>query len=223
MGNLVKVVSVTKKKHGKNDALALEYEHLSGKFQGQVWTISGLALALPAEDRELLLKSKPGDNVVIDRKSNEGKDRDGNPKTFWALSSVLPPSSLNKQPTASDNHTSSHSKSHTTTTTSNHKAYDDTGIKVGASRNQAIAFLAATRGNKFTLDDVDKVAMEIVHRQAAQEELVRIDFVMSEDEYAKLLFEGLALPPYGGNPSKEHEDHDQDLEPMDEHDDGPIF
>lgn len=51
--------------------------------------------------------------------------------------------------------------------------WDQTGIKVGAARNQAIAFLSATKGKSFTLDDVDEVAYEIVARQAKQEEVVR--------------------------------------------------
>ena len=46
------------------------------------------------------------------------------------------------------------------------------GIKVGAARNQAIAFLSATKGKSFTLDDVDQIAYEIVSRQAAQEKIV---------------------------------------------------
>lgn len=53
------------------------------------------------------------------------------------------------------------------------KEYDTTGVKVGAARNQAIAFLAATKGSKFTLDDVDSTAYEIVKRQQAQEDAVR--------------------------------------------------
>lgn len=46
--------------------------------------------------------------------------------------------------------------------------YDNTGIKVGAARNQAIAFLAATKKG-FSLDDVDQVAYEILTRQAKME------------------------------------------------------
>jgi len=53
------------------------------------------------------------------------------------------------------------------------KTYDDTGVKVGAARNQAIAFLAATKGTSFTLDDVDKTAELIITRQAAQETKLR--------------------------------------------------
>lgn len=53
------------------------------------------------------------------------------------------------------------------------KEYDTTGIKVGAARNQAIAFLAATKGTNFNLDDVDKVAYEIIKRQQIQEDNIR--------------------------------------------------
>jgi hypothetical protein len=53
------------------------------------------------------------------------------------------------------------------------KEYDQTGVKVGAARNQAIAFLAATKGSAFTLDDVDEMAYVIVKRQQRQEDLVR--------------------------------------------------
>ena len=53
------------------------------------------------------------------------------------------------------------------------KEYDTTGVKVGAARNQAIAFLSATKGAKFTLDDVDVTAYEIVKRQQVQEDVVR--------------------------------------------------
>jgi hypothetical protein len=57
--------------------------------------------------------------------------------------------------------------------TTSSKPFDDTGIKVGAARNQAIAFLSATKGKAFSLDDVDATAYEIVKRQAVQEENVR--------------------------------------------------
>lgn len=51
--------------------------------------------------------------------------------------------------------------------------FDNVGVKIGAARNQSIAFLAATKGTNFTLDDVDAVAMEIVGRQQKQEDAVR--------------------------------------------------
>lgn len=51
--------------------------------------------------------------------------------------------------------------------------FNTIGIKVGAARNQSIAFLSATKGANFTLDDIDAVAYDIIKRQQVQEDNVK--------------------------------------------------
>jgi hypothetical protein len=67
--------------------------------------------------------------------------------------------------------------------------YDDTGVKVGAARNQAIALLGIkgfadklAPESTFNLNHVDDLAYEIIKRQAAMEERVRNEGKQSESE-----------------------------------------
>ncbi len=189
MSHDVKLVEVTKEKarNGKDDLLVVSYEHTSGRFAGQVWSMRALAKALSAESRSILLnKSNLGHTISIDKEPYQYTNASGEEKTGYNLKSVSLPGVM---PAAVPS-TGGTFINKPTSVASTAKGYDDTGVKVGASRNQAIAFLAATKGAKFTLDDVDTTALEIVKRQASQEEIVR----------------------HGVSPSKDQEDHKQDLD-----------
>lgn len=146
MEKVIKVVKVETEKKGKATLITLHYE---GK--GGVWTMRALAGKLDTDSRQALHDAKAGDML----KTTQEKVGEYN--------------NLVKVEKASAGSSS------TKTYTPNKPRNDDNmvGIKVGAARNQAIAFLAATKGSKFTLDDVDSVAFEIVERQAKQEEVVK--------------------------------------------------
>jgi hypothetical protein len=148
MLNNVKVVSVDTKPAGKTKKVDLTFEHLTGKFVGQAWTKGNLIPNLDKASLDILATAKPGDQVAIELAKNE--------KGFYNLTKVATAQNTNKA-------TAGNTKNST---------FDNVGIKVGAARNQAIAFLSATKGKAFTLDDVDRVAYEIVIRQAAQEEAI---------------------------------------------------
>lgn len=156
MKKTVRVSKVESVKAGKTDRIVLHYEVLDGPKKGEVWKIGALKVKLDESSRNSL-KGAEGDlrDITI--------EKDGN---YWNLMKVEGAGSAPTQ-------------TQSTTTNLKHnaetirKAFDDTGIKVGAARNQAIAYLSATKGKAFTLDDVDATAYEIVERQAAQEETVR--------------------------------------------------
>lgn len=142
----VKVVQVEKVKAGKTDRLVLHYELLDGPKKGEVWKIGALAIKLPEDSRKTLLAAKPGDVV------NVSLEKEGN---YWNMTAV-------EKAVVQQNNAIAAPK----------QTFDNVGIKVGAARNQAIAYLAA-QGKKFTLDDVDDVAYEIIARQQAQENNIR--------------------------------------------------
>jgi hypothetical protein len=151
---VVKVSQIEKVKAGKTDRIVLHYEMLDGPKKGEVWKIGALAIKLPDASRTALKDAKVGDNVEITM------EKDGN---YWNLTEV-------KAADANTTTTQKTSQQHTTTQTK--APFDNVGVKVGAARNQAIAYLAAT-GMKFTLDTVDDVAYEIISRQQIQEDNVR--------------------------------------------------
>ena len=120
-----------------------------------------------AKGSELISSAKPGDEFLV-VKELKGQ--------YWNLKEFKPTSEWTKPTPWHAAHTTTTTKggvSPTTNTSSQTRNFDDTGVKVGAARNQAIAFLAATKGKSFTLDDVDRIAYEIVGRQATQETNVR--------------------------------------------------
>ena len=152
MSQTVTVQSIDITPAGKTKRIVLNYKNSKGEAR----KIGALEVKLDETSRSVLSKSHPGDTVVIDM-AKEGE--------YWNLTKVTDVTSfVSSSPNNSSVSTSYAKKSNT---------YDDTGVKVGASRNQAIAYLAATMGCNFTLDDVDRVAYEIVNRQAAQEANVR--------------------------------------------------
>lgn len=151
MKKTVKVNKVETVKAGKVDRIVLHYEVLDGQKKGEVWKIGALAIKLDESTRGKLKTVKPGDIVDITM------EKDGN---YWNLTKV------------EDGDTSSVASAGSPVKSAT-RAYDDTGVKVGAARNQAIAYLSATKGKAFTLDDVDATAYEIIERQAAQELTVR--------------------------------------------------
>lgn len=151
MKKTVKVDKVESLKAGKTDRLVLHYEVLDGPKAGEVWKIGALAVKLDDASRSKLKTAQPGDTIDVTI------EKDGN---YWNLTKV------------EDVGTTAAVKQQSTNKTSNNQ-YDTTGVKVGAARNQAIAFLSATKGKAFTLDDVDATAYEIVERQSTQEDAVR--------------------------------------------------
>lgn len=157
MKKTVKVSKVETLKAGKVDRIVLHYEVLDGPKKGEVWKIGALGVKLDDPTRNNLKAASPGDIVDITM------EKDGN---YWNLTKVEDVGN-----TASAPSTGGYTKP--ATTSYSKPAYDDTGVKVGAARNQAIAYLSATKGTKFTLDDVDATAYEIVERQGAQEATVR--------------------------------------------------
>lgn len=143
---------------GKTKRVVLHYT--SEKTKGQTWSYGALAPQLDKESLDYFkeLKQRLDQGGQPELVGIEAA-KEGN---YWNLKKIGKP----------DTSTQSQKGSSTNSGTSAGK-YDDTGVKVGASRNQAIAFLAATKGTNFTLDDVDQVAYDIVKRQAAQEDNVR--------------------------------------------------
>lgn len=154
MKKTVKVSKVETLKAGKADRVVLHYELLDGPKKGEVWKIGALFVKLDEASRKKIKAVKSGDVVEIDLL------KEGN---YWNLKSI---GDADSTPKATSTYKPYEKKS------SNN---DDnlTGIKVGAARNQAIAFLSATKGANFTLDDVDATAYEIIDRQATQEKTVK--------------------------------------------------
>jgi hypothetical protein len=157
MKKTVKVNKVETLKAGKVDRIVLHYEVMDGPKKGEVWKIGALGVKLDNDTRAKLKAAQPGDIIDITM------EKDGN---YWNLTKV-------EDAGASTPAQASNGGGYHKPATSAGKTYDDTGVKVGAARNQAIAYLAATRGKAFTLDDVDATAYEIVERQSAQEATVR--------------------------------------------------
>lgn len=118
-----------------------------------------------AKGSELVSSAKPGDEFLVIK---ELKGQYWNFKEFQPTTNWTKPKPWHA---TAGNATSEFTKS--TNTSSQTRNFDDTGIKVGAARNQALAFLGATKGKNFTLDDVDTIAYQIVKRQAEQENNVR--------------------------------------------------
>ncbi len=166
----VTVTKVEDKKAGRTDRVVLHYS--SAKTNGATWEIGALIVKLDSSSREILQKLRDKAPVKKDTgvsKLYEGLNDLATIETnkvdgYWNLITIS--SAQQSGATQATNIAQN-------TTVAKTKTYDDTGVKVGASRNQALAFLAATQGKNFTLDDVDTVAYEIVKRQAAQEENVR--------------------------------------------------
>jgi len=146
---------------GKNNTpgVKVDYKRLDGDEPGKAQSVTYIKGKIPEESRQLLSKLKTGDKFVVVKVKKENEVYFNLSEFKDASTWVAPPP---KKPWTGGG--KSYEK----------KEYDQTGVKVGAARNQAIAFLAATKGTKFTLDDVDSVAYEIVKRQQTQEDAVRV-------------------------------------------------
>jgi hypothetical protein len=107
---------------------------------------------------EVLGAAKVGDHFVLEKEEND--------KGFWNASAFKPVTEWKPKPKKEYSQSGGYSKGEW-------KPKDETGVKVGAARKQAMTFLAATKGKSFTLDDVDTLAYEMLKRQAAQEAVVR--------------------------------------------------
>lgn len=152
MQKTVRVVRTEVTKAGKTDRIVLHHTNLDGSTYkaGTPDKIGALAVKLDDASRNTVLAAKAGDTLAIEM-LKEGD--------YWNLTKVA---------VGSSGTYASH-----TATTQTKKPFDDVGVKVGAARNQSIAILSATKGSKFTLDDVDALAYEIVIRQAKQEDNIR--------------------------------------------------
>lgn len=152
MLNNVEFVSMKTSPAGKTKKVDIEFKHLSGKFAGDTWTKGNLVPNLDAESLATLKAATQGSQIALEISKND--------KGFYNVTQVRPAGTVS-------------AKSAPSRTESRPSAQSNTvGIKVGAARNQAIAFLSATKGKSFSLDDVDAIAYEIVERQAAQEKNV---------------------------------------------------
>lgn len=107
----------------------------------------------------ILKNIKKGDKFVVVKEAKTTKDG----KQFWNVVELR----------SADTFVAKEKKEWKNKGNYKKKEYDQTGVKVGAARNQAIAYLTAIQGDNFDLDDVDRVAYEIVERQAAMEDNVR--------------------------------------------------
>lgn len=142
-------------------AVNVLYKRLDGDAPKDM-TVRFLTGKLPEASQKVLKELKEGDKfVVVKEKSGE----------YWNLKEFQAASEWKEKPAYTPNKQWAGKSGGSYTK----PAYDDTGVKVGAARNQALAYLAATwKGQEsFTLDDVDKTAYEIVQRQAAMEANVR--------------------------------------------------
>lgn len=137
----------------------LKYVHMKDDGTEKETTVQMLNKYLNSDSTAVLEKLKIGSEFVV-VKEEQGE--------YWNFKELRDISTYVAKPAWEGGQKSGYTRQ-----SGGKSNYDDTGVKVGASRNQAIAYLAATKGTKFTLDDVDTVAMEIVKRQAAMETAVR--------------------------------------------------
>lgn len=161
---LAEFVKAEKTTVGKNDtpAVNVHYKRLDGEKAGTEMTVRYLVGKLDQDSLAVLKELKPGGKFVVE------KEKQGD---FWNLTGFKPESEFKAKPAYTGG--GNHNKGGYNKSSGGNSTYDTTGVKVGAARNQAIAYLAATKGTKFTLDDVDAVAYDIVNRQQTQEENVR--------------------------------------------------
>lgn len=149
----VKIINKEKIKRANHDYILLTYTRLTGDDAGKEKK-SGNFLSALVSSIEVLKVLKPGDECNIT------KEKKGD---YWNITSI----DMGDAPVVKDR------GEYKAKSTNNSGTFDNVGVKVGAARNQAIAFLAATRGKDFTLDDVDAIAFEVVTRQQKQEDAVR--------------------------------------------------
>lgn len=175
MQKTVKVVAVESAKAGKTDRIVFHYTDLNGGSYtpGTPDKIGALAVKLDPDSLKVFTSLK---DKATDKKQTTGG------WYYSGLSDVITIEmvkddkywNLTKASTAS----ASNSGSSTQQQQPAKKPFDDVGVKVGASRNQAIAILGSFKsGGKGTLveylNEVDALSYEIVVRQAAQEDNVR--------------------------------------------------
>lgn len=152
MQKTVRVVSTEVTKAGKTDRVVLHHTNLDGSSYkpGTPDKIGNLAVKLDDVSRSTVLGAKAGDVLDIEL------TKDGN---FWNLIKATASSGATPAPTF--------------TQAAKKPAFDDVGVKVGAAANRAVQVLAATKGAKFTLDDVDAMTYEILVRQQRVEDNTR--------------------------------------------------
>jgi hypothetical protein len=139
-------------------AITVTYTRIDGDVPKEQ-TVTYLKGSLNDGSKEIISKLAKGDVFVVVKETKANPQNPSSP--FWNLKEFLSENKWEERPVKTYNKFGGN------------KTYDDTGVKVGAARNQAIAFLAATKGTNFTLDDVDLIAYQIIDRQAAQEATIR--------------------------------------------------
>lgn len=142
-------------------AVNVTYTRLDGDYAGKELTVRYLVGTLDEASGEVLKSLKAGTKFVVVKEEIPNKKDPAKP--YWNLKEFRKADTFVEKPAYTSGKGNYGAK----------KEYDTTGVKVGAARNQAIAFLAATKGTNFTLDDVDKIAYEIIKRQQKQEDAVR--------------------------------------------------
>jgi hypothetical protein len=144
--NLVKVET---KQNGQYTNIITTFKSQKGKE----FKVSTNVDALDETSKKFL---RPLNGQSVDLKVNADVNKDGK---FWSLNSISEATQEQLQQAAEKKAQYNNNKG---------GSYDNTGVKVGAARNQAIAYLAAVK-DKFNLNDVDEAAYEILERQAAME------------------------------------------------------
>lgn len=157
----VKFMAVDNTPRGGKDYTSIVYQYLTGNYAGVDKRIGNFPNKLSNETKALLKSAKAGDTVYL-----ETAERLVGNNKYIDLVAV-------SSHGVADIPTSATSSSSTSNTSKVSTGYDTTGVKVGAARNQAIAFLAATKGTKFSLQDVTATAYQIVKDQQEQEDNVR--------------------------------------------------
>lgn len=183
MQKTIKVVNVLFEQKNKTDLVTLFHTNLDGTTgrPGQLDKITNMVINLDAESITTLQTAQTGSVLNIDL------TKDGN---YWNLTKARVGDANNPIGEKKSSGSGGGGKSS--------KPYDDVGVKVGASRNQAIAYLSATKGSAFTLDDVDALSYEIIKRQAAQEAAVRSGSITAPPAVATpapLVSAPVPLPP----------------------------
>lgn len=141
-----------------DNVVTLHYDREDGDKKGAN-TGKYLKGTLGENSINILKNIKKGDKFVVVKEAKTTKDG----KQFWNVVELR----------SADTFVPKEKKEWKGKNNYEKKEYDQTGVKVGAARNQAIAYLSAIQGDNFDLDDVDRIAYEIVRRQAIMEDNVR--------------------------------------------------
>lgn len=154
-------------------ATKIIYTRLDGDYAGKETNVTYFTGTLDEASTNVLKSLKEGDKFVINKISAPNAKDPTRP--FWNLESFSPADTFVEKP--------AYVPRAGGFTAASKKEYDQTGVKVGAARNQAIALLTGIdflpKGTTIknaiqtVLDIVDQWAYEIVKRQSAMEDNIR--------------------------------------------------